>query len=98
MRHCHSHEHELFVVLAGSATLLLGDERHDVRPGSIVARPAASGVAHSFEAGADGLVMLAYGTRVPADTCWYPDSQKVSFRGLRVIGRVEPLDYWDGEQ
>jgi uncharacterized cupin superfamily protein len=98
VRHCHSHDDELFVVLAGGGTLLLGDERHEMRPGSIVARPAATGVAHSFEAGAHGLVLLAYGTRQPADMCWYPDSQKISFRGLRVIGRVQPLDYWDGEE
>jgi uncharacterized cupin superfamily protein len=98
VRHCHSHDDELFLVLAGAATLLLGDERHAVRPGSVVARPPATGVAHSFEAGDEGLVLLAYGTRQPADTCWYPDSQKIAFRGLGMIGRIEPLDYWDGEQ
>ncbi len=98
VRHCHSREDEIFVVLEGSATCLLGDERHPVRPGSVVARPAATGVAHSFEAGDDGLVMLAYGTREPADACWYPDSRKISARGLGVIYRVEPLEYWDGEE
>ncbi|MDP1849039.1 MAG: cupin domain-containing protein [Solirubrobacteraceae bacterium] len=98
VRHCHSREHEIFVVVEGSATLLLGDERHPVRRGSIVARPPGTGVAHSFEAGGDGLVMLAYGTRDPDDACWYPDSRKVSSRGLGVVYRVEPLDYWDGEE
>ncbi len=98
VRHCHSHDDELFVVLGGDGVLLLGDERHAVRPGSIVARPPATGVAHAFEAGDHGLVLLAYGTREPADACWYPDSKKVSFRGLGVIGRLEPLDYWDGEE
>jgi len=98
VRHCHSHEDEIFVVLEGGGTLLLGDERHPVRPGSVVSRPGATGVAHSFEAGDDGLVMLAYGTREPADSCWYPDSRKISSRGLRVIYRVEPLEYWDGEE
>jgi uncharacterized cupin superfamily protein len=98
VRHCHSHEHELFVVLEGSATLLLGDDRHDVRPGSIVARPPGTGVAHSFEATDDGVVLLAYGTREPADACWYPDSRKISSRGLGIVFRVEPLDYWDGEE
>jgi uncharacterized cupin superfamily protein len=98
VRHCHSQEDEIFVVLEGSATLLLGDQRHPVRPGSVVSRPAATGVAHSFEAGDDGLVMLAYGTREPADECWYPDSRKISSRGLGVIHRVQPLDYWDGEE
>ncbi|HEV2059307.1 MAG TPA: cupin domain-containing protein [Solirubrobacteraceae bacterium] len=97
VRHCHSHDDELFVVLEGDGTLLLGDERHPVRPGSIVARPPATGVAHCFEAADDKLVLLAYGTRQPADTCWYPDSQKISYRGLGVIARVQPLDYWDGE-
>ena len=98
VRHCHSREDEIFVVLEGSGTLLLGDERHAVRPGSVVSRPAGTGVAHSFEAGDDPLVLLAYGTRDPDDTCWYPDSRKISSRGLGVIYRVEPLDYWDGEQ
>jgi len=97
-RHCHSHDEELFVVLEGGGVLLLGDERHDVRPGSIVARPPGTGVAHSFEAGADGLVLLAYGTRDPADACWYPDSSKISLRALGVIYRVDPLGYWDGEE
>ncbi|HWI06603.1 MAG TPA: cupin domain-containing protein [Solirubrobacteraceae bacterium] len=97
VRHCHSHDDEIFVVLNGDGVLLLGDERERVTPGTVVARPPATGVAHSFEAGDEGLVLLAYGTREPADTCWYPDSRKLSFRGVGVIARVEPLDYWDGE-
>ncbi len=97
VRHCHAREDEIFVVLAGSATLLLGDERHPVRPGSIVWRPAATGISHTFEGGAEGAVLLAYGTRDPAEICWYPDSRKLMFDGVGVIARVEPLDYWDGE-
>ena len=97
VRHCHSVEEELFVVLEGAGAVLLGDERHPVWSGSVVARPPATGVAHAFEAGDDGMTLLAYGTRDPSDMCWYPDSSKVSFRGLRVIARVEALDYWDGE-
>lgn len=97
-RHCHSHEDEIFVVLDGDGVLLLGEERTRVMRGTVVSRPPATGVAHAFEAGDDGLVLLAYGTREPADTCWYPDSRKISFRGLGVIARVEPLDYWNGEE
>ena len=96
-RHCHSVEEELFVVLDGDGVVLLGDDEQPVRAGSIVARPPATGVAHSFRAGDDGMTLLAYGTRDPADMCWYPDSSKVAFRGLRVVARVERLDYWDGE-
>jgi len=95
--HCHSAEEEIFVVLDGDGALLLGDEEHPVRAGSVVARPAASRVAHSLRAGDGGLVYLAYGTREPNDITYYPRSGKISFRGVGVIARLEQLDYWDGE-
>jgi uncharacterized cupin superfamily protein len=97
-RHCHSLEDEIFVVLGGGGAVLLGEEASAVRPGSVVYRPRGTGVAHTFEASDDGLTLLAYGTREPDDTCWYPDSSKLFFGGVGVIARVEPLDYWDGEQ
>jgi uncharacterized cupin superfamily protein len=96
-KHCHSAEEELFVVLEGAGMVELGDEQYPLRRGSIVARPPGTGVAHAFHAGEDGLVYLAYGTREPHDTAYYPDSGKVSLRGLGVIFRPEQLDYWDGE-
>jgi uncharacterized cupin superfamily protein len=96
--HCHSSEEELFVVLDGEGTLLLGDEEHEVREGSIVARPPGTKVAHAFRGGEGGLTLLAYGTRRPEDVTYYPRSGKISFRGVGVIGRLEPLDYWDGER
>ncbi len=96
-RHCHSSEEELFVVLEGDGTVVIGDRESPVRPGSLIARPAGSGEAHAFRAGANGLSMLAYGTREPHDICFYPDSNKLFFRGLDVICRVEPVGYWDGE-
>jgi len=95
--HCHSAEEELFVVLDGDGTLLLGDDDHPVRPLDVVARPAGTGVAHAFRAGDSGLIFLAYGTKEPNDVCFYPRSNKIAFRGVGVIGRIERLDYWDGE-
>ena len=41
--------------------------------------------------------MLIYGTRRPNDMCWYPRSSKIYWRGLGVIGRIEALEYDDGE-
>jgi uncharacterized cupin superfamily protein len=106
--HCHSEEEEIFVILEGSATLQLWPsprkaerggqlEEHALRPGHVVARPPGTGVSHSFVAGDDGCAMLVYGTRKPNDMCFYPRSNKISFRGLGVIGRIEHLDYFDGE-
>jgi uncharacterized cupin superfamily protein len=99
--HCHSVEEEIFVVLDGDGLLVLEGEEEAgetaVRAGSVVARPAGTGVSHLFRAGASGLALLAYGPRHPADVCYYPRSNKISFRGVGVIGRIERLDYWDGE-
>ena len=99
--HCHSIEEELFVILAGGGALVLvggdGEEETPVRPGSVINRPAGTGVAHTFRGGDEGLTLLAYGTRNAGETVYYPRSNKISFKGLGVIGRIERLDYWDGE-
>jgi uncharacterized cupin superfamily protein len=100
--HCHSAEEEVFVILDGAATLELwprgGEvEETPLRAGHVVARPAGTRVSHSFRAGPDGVTMLVYGTREPNDMCWYPRSRKIFWRGLGVIGRIETLDYYDGE-
>jgi uncharacterized cupin superfamily protein len=96
-RHCHSAEEELLVILSGSGTARVGDEEAPVHAGHVLARPAGSTLAHSFRAGPGGLEYLAYGQREPNDIVYYPDSGKVSFAGVGVIGRIERLEYWDGE-
>jgi uncharacterized cupin superfamily protein len=106
--HCHSEEEEVFVILEGSGTLELwpspvaerrGVEREDIqlRPGHVVARPPGTKVGHAFRAGAEGLTMLVYGTRRPNDIAYYPRSRKIYWRGVGLIGRVESLEYGDGE-
>jgi uncharacterized cupin superfamily protein len=95
--HCHSAEEEIFVILEGGGTLRLGDERAPIRAGHVLGRPPGTRVAHSFRAGDEGMTYLAYGTREPNDIAYYPDSDKVNFRGIGLITRLERLDYWDGE-
>jgi uncharacterized cupin superfamily protein len=100
--HCHSAEEEVFVILGGTATLELWPSTGDVeetplRAGHVVARPPGSRVSHSFRAGPEGVEMLVYGTRDPNDVAWFPRSRKIHWRGLGVIGRIETLDYFDGE-
>ena len=95
--HCHSSEEELFVVLEGDGVVVLGDEEHPVRPGSLVGRPAGSRVAHSFLAGPSGLKLLAYSDQVAGDMCFYPRSNMVGLLGLGTYFLVEPVDYWDAE-
>jgi uncharacterized cupin superfamily protein len=82
--HCHALEEELFYVLDGSGTLALDGDEHPVTGGDVVARPPSTGVAHSLVAGEDGLSYLAYGTREPGDSVYYPDAGTVRLRGLGV--------------
>jgi uncharacterized cupin superfamily protein len=106
--HCHSEEEEVFVILEGEGTLELwptpvmearGSKREDVplRSGHVVARPPGTKIAHALRAGPGGMTLLVYGTRKPNDICYYPRSGKIYWRGIGFIGRIDPLDYSDGE-
>jgi uncharacterized cupin superfamily protein len=107
--HCHSADEELFVFLEGTATFELWPSPSDVlehqaeketvgvRAGHVVSRPPSTGVSHSLRAGDEGASFLVYGTRRPNDVCYYPRSNKIYWRGLGLIARLEPLTYDDGE-
>jgi uncharacterized cupin superfamily protein len=106
--HCHSSEEEFFVVLSGSATLELipsprlalegaHEEQHELRAGHVVARPGGTRISHFFRGGEDGAEMLVYGTRDPNDIAYYPRSNKINFRGVGLIARLDALEYADGE-
>jgi uncharacterized cupin superfamily protein len=97
--HCHSQEEELFVVLEGGGVLELwtgGEPDADEHPlgrGDVISRLPASGVAHALRAGAEGMTYLAYGTRESNDMCFYPQSGRVSLRGLGIALRSPEIDY-----
>jgi len=108
--HCHSAEEEIFVVLEGEGTLVLWPapqatranpaaryEEHPIRAGNVISRPAGTRIAHQLRAGPAGMTYLAYGTRDPNDIAYYPRSNKVFFRGIGLIARLENLEYSDGE-
>jgi uncharacterized cupin superfamily protein len=100
--HCHSAEEEIFVFLDGDGTLELEPsparaeggvepENHALSPGVVVARPAGTGICHSFHAGDVGLTYLAYGTREPNDITYYPRDERIFFRGVGVIAQADQL-------
>ena len=105
--HCHSAEEEVFIVLDGQGTLELWPSgapgsppevgTHDLEAGHIVARPPGTGVAHGFKGGPGGMTLLVYGTRESTDIAYYPRSNKVYFRGIKLIARLDRLEYSDGE-
>ncbi len=97
--HCHSLEEELFVVLDGGGILELWErgaespEEHPLSRGDVISRPAGTGVAHALRPGAEGITYLAYGTREPADMCFYPQSGRVSLRGLGIALRSPEIEH-----
>jgi uncharacterized cupin superfamily protein len=108
--HCHSAEEEIFVILEGGGILELWAtpgttrlhpdfeyEEHELRAGNVVARPPGTRIAHSVRAGDAGMTYLVYGTRDTNDVCYYPRSNKIFWRGVGLIARLEPLAYDDGE-
>jgi uncharacterized cupin superfamily protein len=106
--HCHSADEEIFVVLEGEGVLELWPspqlrragreyEEQPIRAGHVISRPASTSVGHGLRATGPGMTYLAYGTRHANDVCYYQRSNKLYFRGLGVIARLEDLDYDDGE-
>lgn len=106
--HCHSGEEEFFVMLTGTAVLELipgprlsmegaETERHELHPGHVVARPPGSRISHYIVGGDEGGTMLVYGTKDPNDIAYYPKSNKINFRGVGLIARLDALEYADGE-
>ena len=73
--HYHSHEEEHLYVLAGTATLHLGDARFPLEPGSYVCFSAGEAQAHYLHnTGSTAFRYLMIGERIDADAVTYPDA------------------------
>jgi len=79
MAHSHREQEEAYVVVGGSGRVLLDDEVHDLRRWDVVR--VAPDVVRAFEAGDDGLEIIAVGGPKPADgdgvmgSAAWPDTQ-----------------------
>jgi uncharacterized cupin superfamily protein len=101
-KHYHMLEEEHALILEGEVTLLIGDERHVMKPGDHVCFPAGLKVGHSFlNSGAGPCSYLMIGEHNPSEVCVYPDSNKVMVRALRseadIFDMAAVRRYWDGE-
>jgi uncharacterized cupin superfamily protein len=63
--HRHDADEEVYVIVQGGGRMRLGDEVIEVAPMDAIR--VAPGVMRSFEAGPDGLEMLAFGTHHEGD-------------------------------
>jgi mannose-6-phosphate isomerase-like protein (cupin superfamily) len=69
--HRHAEDEEVYVVLSGSGRVRLDEEVRDVKPMDAIR--IAPEVTRAFEAGPDGLELLAFGTHHPDDPQVVPD-------------------------
>ncbi len=65
MAHSHREQEEAYIVVAGSGRVLLDDEIHDLRQWDVLR--VAPEVTRAFEAGPDGLDLIAVGGPRPED-------------------------------
>ena len=100
--HYHMLEEEHALILEGQVTLLLGDERYEMKAGDYVCFPAGQKVGHSFlNSGPGPCSYLMIGERNPNEVCVYPDSNKIMVGALRSRDDIFDMSgvrkYWDGE-
>ncbi len=95
--HVHTLQWELFVVLAGTATVRAGEARHTVRSGDVFLQPP--GTAHQIKnAGREDFIFQVIADHHPADSTYYPHSQKWNLKPQRKTFRMIETDYFDGEE
>ncbi len=105
-KHSHRVNEEMFYVIEGQGELYVGDERHPVRAGDVIACPPGdAGTAHQLRnTGSGELKFLAVSTMEYPEVCEYPDSGKYLVRTgfaaedfVAIARSGDNLDYWDGE-
>jgi len=96
--HYHLREDEAFFVLSGRGVLRYGDDLRSIRAGDCISCPAGTRIAHQIANPYDeDLIYLAIGAFDPHEVCVYPDTEKVMVRGVKQLGRVTPMTYFEAE-
>ena len=81
--HFHSAREEAWYVRAGSGVARLGEQAHELRPGSFWLRRENTGVGHRIEVGPEGMDLLTMGDLIPGDVVVYPE--KRTFKPARGV-------------
>jgi len=106
--HSHRVNEEMFFILEGEGEIRIGEARHPIRTGDVIAcPPGGPESAHQIVNTSNAMLRyLAVSTEVASEVCEYPDSQKFAVwidtegvpQGFRFIGRsAKSVDCWDGE-
>lgn len=110
--HNHRVNEEMFFILEGEGEVRIGNDRHPIRTGDIIAcPPGGPETAHQIiNTSNTDLRYLSISTKQTPELCEYPDSNKYGViaelapaadgtpQVFRTVGRQgESVDYWEGE-
>ncbi|RAO77467.1 cupin domain-containing protein [Dyella jiangningensis] len=110
--HCHRVNEEMFFILEGTGEVRIGEERHAIRAGDIIAcPPGGPEAAHQIiNTGDTEMRYLAVSTKQSPEICEYPDTGKFGImaeypptadgkpQGFRHVSKAElAVGYWEGE-
>ena len=110
--HAHYVNEEMFFIVEGRGTLRLGEERHPLRGGDVIALPAGPEHPHQIVNDSDApLRYLAISTMEEPDIVTMPDSDKLGImagsppggdKARRTLTTYFPrraeVDYWEDER
>lgn len=110
-RHAHHVNEEMFFIIEGEGTLVVGVECYPLRRGDVVGIPAGPDTPHQMINTSDGLLRyLAVSTMEAPDVVEYPDSDKIGvFVGsapggsqrsrqlCKFFRQGDDVEYWEGE-
>ena len=95
--HSHSAQWEFYLIVSGRGQVRTPARVTEVREGDCFAHPPNE--AHQLlNTGAVDLVYYVIADNPASDACYYPDSRKWSLPGQPKPVRVQPSDYYDGEE
>ena len=110
--HCHRFNEEMFFIIEGTGEVRIGEERHPIRAGDVIAcPPGGPESAHQIiNTGATEMRYLAVSTKTTPEVCEYPDTGKYGLiaeyppapdgtpRAFRVVSKPDmQVGYWEGE-
>ena len=100
--HSHRAEEEMFYIIKGTGKLRYGSETRSIRSGDVICCPTGGPeTAHQIINDSDQeLAYLSISTKMPAEVCEYPDSDKIGAfgGGLRHLTQLKHhVDYWIDE-
>lgn len=93
--HTHKYEEEAIYVLSGRGTEIVGETKQKIGPGDFIGCPAGGDAHETINDGAEPLVCLVIGQRLPQDVVDYPRKGK---RLYRNSGQRDMVDYGNLEK